>query len=221
MQIEFIDNDSIDTCSLFFLGFGMTPNVFAPIEKALSRTTDAIVYFSSYHQIQHYRIPNAKHYRLLAWSFGVSVAIEFCQQFSKTIRSITFCNGTPTPIDRLYGIHPAIVQKMHRQFSLARYQDFLSLCVTPDKTSWEDPLPNRSISDCKEELAFFLERKNRRVLESWPTHQPNPRIWVGIHDRVLLANAQKRAWSHYGFATQRIPTGHMPKTYFTQWMQNR
>lgn len=206
------------SCDLFFLGFGMTPQVL--FDRIRKDSAQPLVVFSHYHEPTPQRIPVAKNYRVFAWSFGVARAWDWLSQTNQSITSITFCNGTPTPIDRRLGIHPQIVQKMQRTLTPQSFQHFCSLCVQPDFAIWTGDLPQRSITDAKEELTYFLQRKNDCVSKTLPTHHPTPQIFAGKFDKVIPLPAQQRAWEALGYTPTLLESGHTPWSFFEKWINS-
>lgn len=134
-------------------------------------------------------------YAVVAWSFGVRIAYEFCcfafDQGLKPVR-LTAVNGTFFPVHARYGIHPKVAQITLNKLNNKTLEAFNANMCAEGLADFQAPV--RSFDSVKNELAFLLEHfasaaDNPLNFNDFIAHVP-VRAVVGERDVIFPTRAQ-------------------------------
>lgn len=130
------------------------------------------------------------HFQLIAWSFGVWVSERIFSNVAWT--EATAVNGTPRPVDGLYGIDRRafdLTLRSIRRLGRSAFED--RMCCSIDSVARND----RS----QEETTLELELMAERFVDDYPEQQI---AWscavVGGRDLIFPPDNQLRYWRKHG-----------------------
>ncbi len=189
---------------LFMLGWGATPNAVQhlPIpagydilccydHRSLSILNPAD--FAQYEQIY-----------LFAWSFGVWVAEQSCQQLP--LRKAIAINGTPYPASQQYGLRLKVLQRTIRSVAAMGGNPFKDES-TPERYAPDGAFPVPSPQEQVEELDFLAEAC--QTLPEQP-HLPWTRAYIATRDEIFPPARMQAYWGELGqdFNSYHYPFHH-------------
>ncbi len=183
-----------------FGGWAIGPSVFAHL------TTDAdLLYLNDYRTLE-YALPDLSAYKsrtLVAWSFGVASYGHWQQDHHDPFTRKFALNGSMSPVDRLTGIAPKILQKTIDTLSQDSFQTFLARCFNAPQSPQPIDLPAR-----RAELIAIQARGSAKTKLSWD------RAWISGQDRIFSAANMHRAWPN---ATLLPDAAHVPFSTWSGW----
>lgn len=185
---------------VIFGGWSIGAEAFAHL-----KTTTDILYISDYRDLAM-DLPELHHYEtrvLVAWSFGVASYCHWQQGRIDVFDLKIALNGSMTPIDRLSGIPPLIMQKTIDTLSNESFQVFLTRCY--GKKQPHQPI---DISARKAELIAVQSRDYTGVALNWD------KVWISCHDRVFPFVNMQRAWQE---PINVLDGPHVPFADWTSW----
>ncbi len=148
----------------------------------------------------------ASHRFLLGWSMGVWVGSTLFSGYDFDV-AVAY-NGTPCPIDKGFGIAPAIFQATLEKFNEKNRADFYRrMCSKNDLPLFLSSTPKRDMENQRRELAFFWNLRQQMV----PPAQAAPwqRVVISSGDRIMPARNQRAFWEKRLSVTE-INGGHYP-----------
>ncbi len=154
---------------------------------------------------------------LLGWSMGVWVGSLL---FSKSnFDAAVAYNGTLCPINKRFGISPAIFRATLENFNEKNRADFYRrMCGKKDFPFFLQHLPQRGLDNQQQELVFFWNaRKEMAILpeESLPWQ----RAVIARKDMVIPSKNQRAFWENQLFSDNIVDLdgGHYPFFLSSRW----
>lgn len=185
---------------VIFGGWATSPEAFAHL-----KATADILYISDYRDLAT-DLPKLHHYEtqtLVAWSFGVASYCHWQQDHADTFDRKIAINGSMTPVNRLSGIPPLIMQKTIDTLSYDSFQVFLTRCY-----GQEQPHQPIDVSARKAELIAVQARDYTDVAQNWD------KIWISRHDKIFSFANMQRAWPE---PLNILDGPHVPFAAWTSW----
>lgn len=185
---------------VIFGGWAIGPEAFAHL-----KTTADILYISDYRDLAA-DLPALQHYEtrvLVAWSFGVASYCYWQQGRADIFDHKIAINGSMTPIDRLGGIPPLIMQKTIDTLSNESFQVFLARCYGKKQPDQPIDVPVR-----KAELIAVQSRDYTGVAQNWD------KVWISRHDKIFPFANMQRAWQE---PLNVLDRPHVPFATWVSW----
>lgn len=150
---------------------------------------------------------------LAAWSMGVWAAGRAWPRLPRLDGAIAI-NGTPSPIDRDYGIDPAAFEETLQNLPRLGCRSFYNAMFS-EKNAFEafyGQRPDRPFAEQHEEL---IRLRDAILAEPRPSAAWNAAV-ICTQDRIIPAKSQLRFWR--GRAPYQLrKTGHFPFYLWGQW----
>ncbi len=154
---------------------------------------------------------------LLGWSMGVWVGSLLFSE-SKFDAAVAY-NGTPCPIDKRFGISPAIFYATLENFNEKNRADFYRrMCGKKDFPLFLQHLPQRELDNQQQELAFFWNsREEMAILQEQGL--PWQRAVIARKDMVIPSRNQRAFWEKQLLLERvaEIDGGHYPFSLSSRW----
>lgn len=186
---------------LFMLGWGATPN--AVMQLPIPAGYDVVCYYDhrSLEPLQPDNFARYESIYLFAWSFGVWVAEQTCQQLP--LHKAIAINGTPYPASQQYGLRLKVLQRTIRSVAAMGGNPFKDE-EHPEKYapagSFAEPTPQDQV----EELDFLAEAC--QTLPEQP-HLPWHRAYIATRDEIFPPVRMRAYWGELG---QDFDSFHFP-----------
>lgn len=201
---------------LFFAGWGMDA---APFKRIRSESMDVMIVYD-YTDLQ-WDAACLDHYQaihLVAWSMGVWVAEQLLSEYS--FASATAINGTSCPIDREYGIPPAIFEGTLNTLSAETSLRFNKrMCGSVHIfNSFKQISIERSVESLRTELAalynhFVHAQTNKQAPSFWS------KAYISMQDRIFPTENLLRFWSNHltEASIEQLEAPHFPFYLWDNW----
>lgn len=177
---------------LFILGWGATPNALQPITFP---TGYDVLCCYDHRQLSPLAAADFAQYEriyLFAWSFGVWVAEQSCQELP--LYKAVAINGTPYPASPQYGLRLKVLQRTIRSVAAAGDNPFKD-AGTPTRYApagpFAEPTPQQQI----EELDFLANACQTRPEQP---HLPWRRAYIASHDEIFPPARMRAYWGKTG-----------------------
>ncbi len=186
---------------LFMLGWGATPNA---VQQLPFPAGYDVVCFYDHRKLCPLAAEDFAHYEriyLFAWSFGVWVAEQSCQNLP--LHKAVAINGTPYPASPQYGLRLKVLQRTIRSVAAMGGNPFKDES-TPEKYapagSFEEPTAQQQV----EELDFLAD-----ACQSLPEqpHLPWHRAYIATMDEIFPPARMRAYWGELG---QDFESYHFP-----------
>ncbi len=151
---------------------------------------------------------------LFGWSMGVWIGSRLLSGYHFT-RAVA-CNGTLCPIDKKFGISPAVFQITLENFDEKHRMDFYKgMCSRDVFPRFLHSPPKRQLINQREELSFFWGM--RQELEIVPdTVLPWEKVIVARRDMIMPTRSQRLFWKGR-LPVVEIDGGHYPFANWEYW----
>ena len=186
---------------LFMLGWGATPN--AVLQLPYPEGYDVVCYYD-HRQLRQLRAADYAGYEriyLFAWSFGVWVAEQTCQQLP--LYKAIAINGTPYPASQQYGLRLKVLQRTIRSVAAMGGNPFKDE-EHPEKYAPAGPFAEPAPQDQVEELDFLAEAC--QTLPELP-HLSWNRAYIATRDEIFPPARMQAYWQENG---QNFDSYHFP-----------
>ena len=216
MKYHYITNENRPSLTLFFAGWGMDQH---PFEQYQSKDSDMIIVYD-YRSLELDESILKKYDKiyLVAWSMGVWAATQCQFLASLPIKRNVAINGTPWPVDDVYGIPEAIFKGTLaglREATLRKFQ--LRMCGKGDVfRQFQAVTPQRSVEELKEELAAIGEVCKVSPVSNFRWDE----AYIGENDLIFPANNQKAAWEKAGVETKTGDAAHYDVAVFKHYLNS-
>lgn len=177
---------------LFILGWGATPNALQPI--TFPAGYDVFCCYD-HRQLQPLKAGDFAQYEriyLFAWSFGVWVAGQICQELP--LHRAVAINGTPYPASPQYGLRLKVLQRTIRSVAALGgnpFKDEEHPTRYAPPGPFEEPSPQQQV----EELDFLAE-----ACQSLPEQPQLPwhRAYIATQDEIFPPARMRAYWGDTG-----------------------
>lgn len=200
-QAWLIQNEENKSLILFMLGWGATPNAVQHLPFPAGYDVLCCYDHRSLTPLAAQDFERYERLYLFAWSFGVWVAEQSCQELP-LYRAIAI-NGTPYPASAQYGLRLKVLQRTIRSVASLGGNAFKDES-TPEKYApagiFEEPTPRQQV----EELDFLAEAC--QTLPEQP-HLPWHRAYIATMDEIFPPARMRAYWGELGqdFASYHFP----------------
>lgn len=194
MKWQWITHTHSPNLILFFNGWGMDQRIVSHLHtdaehdvlmvydyRDLTVTVDACPDLTMYREID-----------VLAWSMGVWAYARIQDQLHVPVRKAIALNGTPCPIDDVWGISAAVYNATVRHFDeIGRKKFFRRMCGSREGMRWFEPhQPQRSLEDQRQELLAIQHFATRQTAST----APFTCALIGRHDKIIPTQHQLNYW---------------------------
>lgn len=190
MQSRLLHKDGSKRLLLIFAGPGVDDLMFNNIRR---QGYDVMVVwdYRSFH-IDWACVENYSEICLFAWSLGVYAASQTVQAIENKITLRIAVNGTPRPVDNLYGIPENTFYGILDNLSDADEKSFFSKMTSSDADSiyFNSHRPNRTAEQLREELQSIADR----LILDTPSDMRWDVAFISKNDLVFPRFNQLRAW---------------------------
>ena len=211
MKQHWLQQNKTKKLILYFSGWGMD----AAAVEHLERASDDICVVYDYTDLTNLETSEFKIYKsiqLLAWSMGVWVASFILQNSDLNITQAIAINGTPKPVDDVYGIPESVfsgtlesltsenLSKFDRRMcgSKAVYQQFNNIQRQNEIETLKLELQN----------IYLSVKANPAPKLRWT------KAWIGESDMIFPSQNQQQFWGEVGF---ELKMPHFPFFEFSKW----
>ena len=196
-----IQNPENKSLILFMLGWGATPNAVQHL--SFPEGYDVVCHYD-HRQLCPLKAADYASYEriyLFAWSFGVWVAEQSCQELP--LHRAIAINGTPYPASPQYGLRLKVLQRTIRSVAAMGGNPFKDE-TTPEKYAPAGDYAEPSAQQQVEELDFLAG-----ACQSLPElpHLPWSRAWIATRDEIFPPARMRAYWGELG---QEFESWHFP-----------
>lgn len=215
MQYKWIQYSDSSNLIMFFHGWSMTPST-------ISHLTDQndILVFYRYSSLSIKpelleKIHSYKSIHAVGWSFGVWVMALMLREVKNIARTIAI-NGTLSPVDMHYGIHPVIFKKTLKGLSEDSLKMFYRNMFAKDEEfhRFISCFEQVSLIESKKELSWFNEAFRKSSIDK-DCFLPDTVI-ISKFDRIIPYRSQYRFWEGHPHLVI-LEEGHFPFYRFSSW----
>ena len=186
---------------LFMLGWGATPN--AVHQLSFPAGYDVLCCYD-HRQLSPLKAEDFSHYEriyLFAWSFGVWVAEQSCQELP-LYRAVAI-NGTPYPASPQYGLRLKVLLRTIKSVAAMGGNPFKDESC-PERYAPAGPFAEPSAHQQVEELEFLANAC--QTIPEQP-HLPWHRAWIATMDEIFPPDRMRAWWGETG---QDFESYHFP-----------
>lgn len=186
---------------LFMLGWGATPNAVQHLPFPAGY--DVVCYYD-HRSLRPLAAEDFTRYEricLFAWSFGVWVAEQSCQELP--LHRAIAINGTPYPASPQYGLRLKVLQRTIRSVA-AMGGNLFKDDAHPEKYAPAGDFEEPSLQQQVEELDFLAEAC--QTLPEQP-HLPWHRAYIATRDEIFPPARMRAYWGELG---QDFESYHFP-----------
>ena len=189
---------------LFMLGWGATPNAVHQLPFPAGFDVLCCYDHRSLRPLKAADFANYERIYLFAWSFGVWVAEQSCQELP--LYKAIAINGTPYPASPQYGLRLKVLQRTIRSVAAMGGNPFRDESH-PEKYApagdFEEPSPQQQVA----ELDFLAEAC--QTLPEQP-HLPWSRAYIATRDEIFPPARMRAYWGELGqdFESYHFPFYH-------------
>lgn len=186
---------------LFMLGWGATPN--AVHQLSFPAGYDVLCCYD-HRQLSPLKAEDFSHYEriyLFAWSFGVWVAEQSCQELP-LYRAVAI-NGTPYPASPQYGLRLKVLLRTIKSVAAMGGNPFKDESC-PERYAPAGPFAEPSAHQQVEELEFLANAC--QAIPEQP-HLPWHRAWIATMDEIFPPDRMRAWWGETG---QDFESYHFP-----------
>lgn len=198
---------------IMFSGWGTYENSFIP----LCNDDFDFVLLHNYSIDAPLIVPENKAYDkiiLIGWSLGVWATEYYLPQIGISPDISIAVNGTPTPIDDIYGIKVSVFEHMLSNISEEYINDF-HLRMFGDKMTYnanKDRLPKKTVESYYEEIRWLY---NRIMEQTEPSIKWDYALY-STHNQIFPPENMKNYWSRHK-ETKLITLHSLPHYIFHKW----
>ncbi len=201
MKQKFLIKENRPNLVLFFAGWGMDEHPFRPLIDQCPEDSDWLICYD-YNTLDFdcFLVEGYQKITVYAWSFGVWVAQTIMTKYDLPIVSRIAINGTPEPLDPLYGIPIKKVIMTVLTIRIESLQKFHKrMCSSKDSyMAFAEIAPQRDMQEVRRELSTFISYCTNAPIYSKMTEYP---CWdgavIGKKDRIFLPENQHRYWKDH------------------------
>lgn len=179
---------------IYILGWAATPNAVCHIDPPGCDVL-ALYNYTSIEPLDPARFSRYRRIYLFAWSFGVWVAEQCCQQLP--LHRAIALNGTPFPVDNRYGMRLRVVLRTMKGLARVGMNPFNEKAYGGVRYIPEGPYPDRSIDEKVEELTRLAEwsRDNSAAHLRWD------KAYIADKDEIFPPANMRAYWESVGLGT--------------------
>lgn len=203
---------------LFFAGWSTSPELFTRL-KAEERTDVMICY--DYRDLTFEEdLTQYEEIHLIAWSMGVRMA-ELAIGRKYTLSTATAINGTPRPIDDIYGIPVDIFRGTLDNLTTEGFKRFnRRMCGSRDTLAGYETVRPRPLEEVRDELQHIYDLCLGKPQPD-VARRSAPIRWtraiISSDDRIFPAANQLEYWLTRCSEVQEIKSPHYPFFLWKQW----
>lgn len=180
---------------IYILGWAATPNAVCHIDPPGCDVL-ACCNYTRLEPLDPARFSRYRRIYLFAWSFGVWVAEQCCQQLP-LYRAIAL-NGTPFPVDDHYGMRLRVVLRTMKGLARVGMNPFNEKAYGGVRYIPEGPYPDRSIDEKVEELTRLAEWSKASSAANLRWHK----AYIADKDEIFPPANMRAYWQSVGLGTE-------------------
>ena len=210
MQYHWLNKENNDKLIIFFAGWSFD---YKPFEFLECNDYD-VLFVYDYNEISGFELPKYKEKFLITWSMGVFAAYLLKSELTDFERKIAV-NGTPLPVDDLYGIpkKPFLLTLRHAKTGLEGkfYQNIF--CEQSEYEKYLQCPVERSIYNRTEELQALFKKitSTNIVYENFYDF-----ALISKSDKIIPPKNQVSFWRENA-PYKTLESGHFPFYNFKSW----
>lgn len=205
MKQLFLRRNGSSRLVLFFAGFGQDERPFAVRNKSGCDLGMVYDYEDDVFDLSLYR--DYQRVDVVAWSMGVMMAARILEKAALPVTGTVAVNGTLEGIDDELGIGFAMWEATQTALSAVSIGKFYRrMCTPADAGYYLEHCPERDLTGLKKELQYLKSV----ALSVKPSAFSFDRAYVGLKDRIIPCDNQRRSWSKHGVKTIEGDFAHFP-----------